>query len=68
MSEEVIFQYKCDDFYAPQCEGAIAWNDPELGIDWGIPEEDVILSEKDKNHPMLKDAKDLFDYSIDYYL
>ena len=68
LSEEVIFQYKCDDFYAPQCEGAIAWNDPDLGIDWGIPVEDVILSEKDKNHPMLKDAVDLFDYSIDYYL
>ena len=68
LSEEVIFQYKCDDFYAPQCEGAIAWNDPDLGIDWGIPVVDVILSEKDKNHPMLKDAVDLFDYSIDYYL
>ena len=68
LSEEVVFQYKCDDFYAPQCEGAIAWNDPELGIDWGIPAGDVILSEKDKNHPMLKDAEELFDYSIDYYL
>ena len=67
LSEEVIFQYKCDDFYAPECEGAIAWDDPALGIDWGIPAEDVILSEKDRNHPRLKDAEELFDYSVDYY-
>ena len=67
LSEEVIFQYKCDDFYAPECEGAIAWDDPDLGIDWGIPAEDVILSEKDRNHPRLKDAEELFDYSVDYY-
>lgn len=65
LSEEVIFQYKCDDFYAPECEGAIAWDDPALGIDWGIPAEDVILSEKDRNHPRLKDAGELFAYSVD---
>ena len=68
LSEEAIFQYKCDDFYAPQCEGAIAWDDPDLGIEWGIPMEDVILSEKDKGHPRLKDAAELFDYSTDYYI
>jgi dTDP-4-dehydrorhamnose 3,5-epimerase len=68
LSEEAIFQYKCDDFYAPQCEGAIAWDDPDLGIEWGIPMEDVILSEKDKVHPRLKDAAELFDYSTDYYI
>ena len=43
LSEEVVFQYKCDNFYAPQCEGAIAWDDPDLGIDWKIPMEEVIL-------------------------
>lgn len=68
LSDEAVFQYKCDDFYAPECEGAVAWNDPELGIDWGIPMEDVILSEKDRKHPMLKDAEELFDYSTDYYI
>jgi dTDP-4-dehydrorhamnose 3,5-epimerase len=67
LSEEVVFQYKCDNFYAPQSEGAIAWDDPDLGIDWGIPAEDVILSEKDRNHLRLKDAEELFDYSVDYY-
>lgn len=56
LSEEAVFQYKCDNYYAPQSEGAIIWNDPELGIDWKIPAEDIILSEKDKKHPLFKDA------------
>ena len=42
LSEEVIFQYKCDNFYSPQSEGAIAWNDPDLNIDWRIPAEKVL--------------------------
>lgn len=53
LSEDVIFQYKCDNFYAPQYEGAIAWDDPDLGIDWQIPANKVLLSEKDKMHPKL---------------
>ena len=53
LSEEVVFQYKCDNLYNPASEGAIAWNDPTLAIDWRIPEEEVILSEKDKHHPFL---------------
>jgi dTDP-4-dehydrorhamnose 3,5-epimerase len=53
LSEEVVFQYKCDNFYCPSAEGAIAWNDPTLAIDWRIPAVDVILSEKDKHHPFL---------------
>ena len=53
LSEEVVFQYKCDNLYNPASEGAVAWNDPTLAIDWRIPEEDVILSEKDKHHPFL---------------
>ena len=53
LSEEVIFQYKCDNLYCPSSEGAVAWNDPALGIDWRIPRESVILSEKDKHHPFL---------------
>lgn len=54
LSEEVIFQYKCDNFYAPQSEGAIAWDDPDLGIDWRIPADKVVLSEKDRHHPLLR--------------
>ncbi|HJA82945.1 MAG TPA: dTDP-4-dehydrorhamnose 3,5-epimerase [Candidatus Bacteroides intestinavium] len=56
LSEEVVFQYKCDNFYAPASEGAVAWDDPDLGIDWRIPAEQVILSEKDRHHPRLKDV------------
>lgn len=67
LSDEVIFQYKCDNFYAPQSEGAIAWNDPDLNIDWKLPVDKVILSEKDKNHPYLKDAEWLFDFNENLY-
>lgn len=48
LSKEAIFQYKCDNFYAPQHEGGIAWNDPALRIDWKIDHKDALLSEKDK--------------------
>lgn len=55
LSEEAVFQYKCDDYYAPETEGAVAWDDPELNIDWRIPADAIILSEKDKRHPQLKE-------------
>lgn len=50
LSKEAVFQYKCDNFYAPEYEGAIAWDDPALGIDWRIPVDKVIISEKDKKN------------------
>ena len=68
LSEEAVFQYKCDNFYAPQSEGAIMWNDPALGIDWQIPATDVMLSAKDKLHPTLADCTEVFDFHIDYYV
>ena len=67
LTDEVIFQYKCDNFYAPQAEGAIAWDDPDLGIDWKISADKVILSAKDTCHPRLKDAPWLFDYNENLY-
>ena len=67
LSEEAIFQYKCDNLYAPQEEGALAWDDPDIGIDWGVPVDKVILSPKDKAHSRMKDSTELFDYNIDYY-
>ncbi len=67
LSPEAVFQYKCDALYNRESEGAIAWDDPSLGIDWGIPAADVVLSEKDRHHPRLEEAEDLFDYHIDYY-
>ena len=67
LSEEALFQYKCDNCYAPQSEGAVAWNDPQIGIDWRINPANVILSEKDSRHPRLDEAPELFDYNTDYY-
>ena len=67
LSDEAVFQYKCDNFYAPQSEGALAWDDPDLGIDWRLPSGSVILSEKDRHHRRLGDSDFLFDYSTDYY-
>ena len=61
LSEEAIFEYKCDNYYAPESEGAIAWNDAALAIDWQIPADKVILSEKDKHHPTLAECKTLFE-------
>lgn len=67
LSGTALFQYKCDNFYSPQSEGALAWNDPDLAIDWKISPMDFILSEKDRRHPRLKDAPWLFDYNENLY-
>lgn len=67
LPQEVIFQYKCDNFYAPQSEGALAWDDSDLNINWRIPTNQIILSEKDKHHEKLKDASWLFDYNTNLY-
>lgn len=60
LSDEAVFQYKCDAPYAPQAEAGIAWNDPALGIDWRLPEADILLSDKDRYLPFLADAPELF--------
>lgn len=67
LSQEVIFQYKCDNFYAPQNEGALAWDDSDLNINWRIPANQIILTEKDKHHEKLKDVSWLFDYNTNLY-
>ena len=53
LSEEALFEYKCDEFYHPEAECGIAWNDPRIGIDWRLPKEDIILSKKDSNYKNL---------------
>ena len=67
LSEKATLEYKCDNYYAPQSEGAILWNDAELGIDWQTPAEKVILSEKDSKNPKLAECEKLFDYNEQLY-
>jgi len=62
LSEDAIFQYKCDNFYAPQADGGISILDSSLGIDWGIEMDKALLSEKDTKHPCLKDFDSPFVY------
>ena len=54
LTDEVEFLYKADNYYAPEADGGIRWNDPELGVGWGV--DSPILSKKDHNNPWLKDA------------
>ena len=67
LSDEAIFQYKCDNFYAPEADGGISILDDSLGIDWRIPMEKAILSEKDTKHPLLKDFDSPFDINVPLY-
>ncbi len=60
LSETAVFQYKCDQFYHPEAEGGIAITDRSLGIDWQLPTDHAILSDKDTRHPMLKDFNSPF--------
>lgn len=62
LSDQAVFQYKCDNFYALQSEGAIAWNDPDIGIDWKVPHDKVELSQKDTSHPLLRDIQSPFTF------
>ncbi len=67
LSETAVFQYKCDEFYHPEADGGISILDDSLGIDWRIPTEKAILSEKDTKHPVLKNFESPFDYTKLYF-
>ena len=67
LSETAIFQYKCDEFYHPEADGGISIVDDSLGIDWRIPMEKAILSDKDTKHACLKDFGSPFDISVNLY-
>ena len=58
LTDDVEFLYKADNYYEPEADAGIRWNDPDIGVEWGV--ENPILSEKDKKNPFLKDCKELF--------
>ena len=62
LSDYATIMYKCDEFYAPEYDGGIIFNDPELSIDWKIPTEKIILSEKDSKLPTFANSKHNFEY------
>lgn len=62
LSETALFQYKCDSLYAPGYEGGLAWDDPDIGVKWPVPQEDILLSDKDRNRGLLKDFDSPFKY------
>lgn len=64
---DAIVEYKCDNYYAPEAEGAIRWDDPTLAIDWHTIHNEAIVSAKDKLNPMFEECERLFDYNTDYY-
>lgn len=67
LSNTAVFQYKCDDFYAPEADGGINIKDDTLGIDWQIPLEEAILSEKDTKHVFFNEFDSPFDYNVNLY-
>jgi dTDP-4-dehydrorhamnose 3,5-epimerase len=67
LSETAVFQYKCDEFYHPEADGGISILDTSLGIDWKIPTEKALLSEKDTKHALLKDFDTPFDINVSLY-
>ena len=69
LSDEAVFQYKCDSYYQPEAEAAVAWDDLDIGIDWRTAPAQALLSDKDRRHPRLRDipADVLFDYTQDLY-
>lgn len=67
LEKETIFAYKVDNYYSPENDRGIAFDDKDLNIDWKIPYEELNLSEKDTKQPKLKETDDLFEYGINYY-
>jgi len=67
LEDDTIFAYKVDNYYSPENDRGILFSDKELGIDWMLDESELLLSDKDKVQPLLKDTKDLFEYGVNYY-
>ena len=67
LEDDTIFAYKVDNYYSPQNDRGIAFDDKEIGIDWLIPHDELNLSAKDKVQPKLSETDDLFEYGTNYY-
>ena len=68
LEDDTIFAYKVDNYYSPQCDRGIAFNDPALNIDWILKTEELKLSDKDTKQPKLNETNDLFEFGVDYYV
>ena len=67
LSEEAVFAYKVDNYYSPECDRGIAFDDSDLNINWQIEHDKLQLSPKDTKQPLLKDTQDIFEYGVNYY-
>ncbi len=67
LSDTALFAYKVDNYYSPECDRGIAFDDPALGIDWLLPKDLLQLSPKDRQQPLLSGLEHGFDYSVNYY-
>ncbi len=67
LEDDTVFAYKVDNYYSPQNDRGIFFNDEALGIDWMLNSDMFNLSDKDKNQPLLNETDDLFEYGVDYY-
>ena len=68
LEDDTIFAYKVDNYYSPECDRGIAFNDPALNIDWILKTEELKLSAKDTTQPKLNETNDLFEFGVDYYV
>ncbi|MBA1438459.1 MAG: dTDP-4-dehydrorhamnose 3,5-epimerase [Epsilonproteobacteria bacterium] len=67
LEDDTVFAYKVDNYYSPECDRGIAFNDPNLNIDWILQHDELNLSAKDKVQPKLNETNDLFEYGVNYY-
>ena len=67
LEDDTIFAYKVDNYYSPECDRGIAFDDESLNIDWILKKEELKLSEKDRKQPKLNETNDLFEFGVDYY-
>lgn len=68
LEDDTTFAYKVDNYYSPECDRGIAFDDKDIDVKWGVELEKLLLSEKDKKQPKLKETNDLFEYGVDYYV